>query len=60
MARNFGTGLDRPGKIVQHGQWGITEFRPKPDGDWVNRIIVYGDVRLRDRILALLQKHGME
>lgn len=52
-------------KGVDNGKsYGITEKKaagsPADPGDWVNRIVVYGDPNLRDRIMQLLNEHGTE
>lgn len=60
MARRFEKGIDKPGdpKHGVAGEFGISEARPMPIGTWVNRVVVYGDEKLRDRIVALLMAHG--
>lgn len=60
MAREFEPGLDQKGRDEIHTSFGITEKRPRPVGSWVNRIVVYGDGNLRDRIVQLLMQHGIE
>jgi hypothetical protein len=60
--REFRAGLDTASFA------GITEIGPNDQaaptdptrhGDWVNKVIVHGDPALRDRIMHLLNAHGM-
>jgi hypothetical protein len=67
MARTFEKGLGRPAAAEkgQTGMYGITEIGAGPPvkgvpGKWVDRIMVWGDEALRDRILQLLAEHGIE
>lgn len=62
MAREFEKGVDQPSdRPGMATMFGISELRAGPvvppgvPGKWVNRIMVFGDERLRDRIVELLK-----